>query len=585
MAGSERSRGELTVWAGSSELDPGSLRPGADLVLDLAYGHADNAPSGVYAFDHLDLEQRAEIDRTAVRVLRAWRTRAGERLTRDGIRWSWVWEFEMHTLVVQLLAHAIGLRAALEATPVGSLELPDGDARTRRIAEAVAAAKGLSVKITGRPGLPGGPAAGPVPAPNGGRLADRAFRAVSRLGFPSALRRGSILVYPYWPLLPTLDRMLAEPGWRPAVWLENRPTSPVRTLRAAARGGWVGVPGWRDRRHASREARELAAAIEPDPAFVIDGLDLRRPAAIELGELVLRRAEGDVAAARLWRRALGGGRIARVLLASDLEPRSRIPIEVARGYGLPTTAIAHGAFLIPQPVVDLDSADEVILWSRAIAPPLQNLDRPIHEVGYPLPHEPGPYRRFEGGPAPRALVFGQLGHESTAAIDRRLTVASYQAAASAFFASFPGGELVIRPHPAEDGAAASVVAERFSGSRLRVDRATRIEELMEQADVCVGGTSAATLQAALARVPTAVLNLSGFDWPWPLGGETAVPVACSEGDLSSILELFREHGTLPGQGDLLRGLGATGEDSVAKILALLRVSPAAEPAPAAPSPA
>ena len=63
--------------------------------------------------------------------------------------------------------------------------------------------------------------------------------------------------------------------------------------------------------------------------------------------------------------------------------------------------------------------------------------------------------------------------------------------------------------------------------------------------------------------------MTGFDWPWPLGGDTAVPVANSESQLADVLKSWRGGAVLPGREDLLDGLGADNGDATARLLAMI----------------
>ena len=563
----------MRVWSTSTGLDPTRLSPGHDLVLDLDRSHGDLAPWGVYVFDHLDIAHREGVDRAARKVFESWRGQVGDGLTRDEIPWAWVWEFEMHVTIVLVLAHALGLRRALRAVGAESVSVAGGDLRTSTIAAAAASDADIPVEIVPIDDSHAGQAG------RGSRFAasrETLLGVASGLGFPAFLRRRVTLFLPYWPLMPVLDRMLDEEAWRPAVWLGRRPTNPRRTLRAALQGGWVGLPTLQDRRHAGGVADDVAERAGSPVSLLSEGIEVGPVLAPLLRELVAERAADDLALARMWDRVLRRGRVERIVCADDLNPLSRIVLVLARRHGVRTLAIAHGAFLIPQPVVDLDFADEVVLWSDAVAPPLTNLDRPIHVFGYPLPHSPTPYRRRTSDPTrPTALVLGQLGHFSTATIDARLTMRSYQAAAAAFFGVFPAGELILRPHPSEGPDPPAAIVYRFPGRRLRVERAADLGALLDEADLCIGGTSGATLQAAVEGVATAVLNLSGLRWPWPLGGDTDVPVAHSESELRAVLERFERSGSLPGQADLLRGLGADGGDAAGRVLAQLTLRPPA----------
>ncbi len=66
------------------------------------------------------------------------------------------------------------------------------------------------------------------------------------------------------------------------------------------------------------------------------------------------------------------------------------------------------------------------------------------------------------------------------------------------------------------------------------------------------------------------LNLSGYDWCWPLGGRTEVPIARSADQLADYLRLWIQEGSLPGREQLLDALGVDEHDPVGHLLRLLR---------------
>jgi len=100
---------------------------------------------------------------------------------------------------------------------------------------------------------------------------------------------------------------------------------------------------------------------------------------------------------------------------------------------------------------------------------------------------------------------------------------------------------------------------------VRVDRTTPIEALLAGHDLCIGGASTATLQAALAGTPVVVLNVSGCAWPWPIGEDTAVPVAHGVEELATWLMRAARGERLPGHEDLVEALGARDGGAVSRL--------------------
>jgi hypothetical protein len=261
----------------------------------------------------------------------------------------------------------------------------------------------------------------------------------------------------------------------------------------------------------------------------------------------------------------------------DVEPRCRIVIALAQEVGIPTLVLAHGAFLLPQPMADMEVSDEIALWSRAVAPPITRWDRPVHMVGYPLPHtSPPPVTRVRGAGRPRVLVLVQTWVPHTTTIDARIPSRHCIAASAAIRRELPDAEVILRPHPSQDPSAIAAFAEQFAGLDLRVDTTTDMLELLRGCGVCLGVTSTATLQAALVGTPVVVLNVTGFDWTWPLGGDTSVPVALDSDGLAAALARWASGERLPGREDLLAGLGAGhGDEGVERLLSAVIAPPPA----------
>jgi len=569
----------VRVYTTSSGLDPAELRPGADVVLELDEAHGVDAPWEVLVDDYLSVEARGRLDAATVAALGRWRASYDERLTVDGVCLPFVREWPLLRLILPTARGAAGLSRAVERHRPASIEVMDRDPHTHAVVAAVAERAG--VPVTTPEGA--GPAEGRPrrrPVPLGRRLRRLALRLATVLGAPSLLRRDSVLIVSYWPLIPLLDRMLSDRDWKPAMLLAKRPTGPRRILRTALRGGWVGLSSPQGVRRAAGRAQEALDAARRGPTSSLDlcGLPLGALLHRRALELVRATAGTDVADAAVLRRALSRGRATRLVAGSVVDPDTRLIVSVAGEAGIRTLLLAHGAYLLPQPLVDMELGDELALWSWAVAPPLRNRDRPIHVVGYPLPHSPPATRELAPGrDDPTVVVLGQNGHPYTSTIDARIAVRQYTAAIRAVSTRFPRATVVLRPHPSADLRPLGSLVARFPSVRVEVDATGAILDLLGRADLCIGGSSAATMQAALVGTPVVVLNLSGFEWPWPIGGATTVPVARSEAELRTTLDHWAGARTLPGRDDLLEGLGARGADATEHLLRILERGPQAPP--------
>jgi hypothetical protein len=561
--------GTVRLHTTSAGLDVAGLRQGRDLVLHLHPVHGVDAPVGTYVLDHLTPADRHAVDREALAAQGAWRTWFDAPLTVEGVCWPFVWELELYQLFNPAVARALGLRRALERFEANAVELADADGETAVLAHAVGELVGIPIARGLRARPPGELVPAPPPRPRARRVRQAALRALTGLGAPTVLREGSVAVHPYWPLMPLLDRMLDTPGERPALFLQSRPAGVRRSVRTALRGGWIGMPTVDDRRRARELAATMIGAVEADVGLPVDGLELGPWLQPRLAKLVARRAAGDLAQAAVLRRAFRSRRLRSIVGSYDLDPRARLVVLLAREAGIRTLMLAHGAFLFPQPLADLDVCDEVALWTRAVAPPITDRGRPIHVIGYPLAHErPPPTRRRRDG-APRVAVLGQLPVMETAILDERITMRCYETALGAIARAWPTATVVLRPHPTQERSTHPVLARRFPELRVQEDAQSGILDVLRGVDICIGGASTSTLQGALVGTPVIALNLSGDEWPSPIGGETSVPVARSPADLDAILDRWARGETLPGREDLLAALGADGSDAVVRLLAVV----------------
>jgi hypothetical protein len=555
----------------SAAVGTDGLVAGRDLVLHLHPLHGTDAPAGTYVLDHLAPAERHAADRVALRAQATWRDRLGEPLTIDGLCWPFVWELPLYERLNPAVARALGLRRGLQDLAATRIRLGDTDSGTARLAHAVGAYLGIPVDRDGGGREAGGfePPPSP-PVPRGRRVRQAALGAVTVLGAPTLMRTGAVAVDPYWPLMPMLDRMLQEPARRPAVFLGRRPNGVARSLRAAVRGGWIGLPTPADRRRARRLAAGMIAAARDGGALEADGLELGPWLYPRLAALVERRAAHDLAEAAMLRRAFRSRRPRWIVGAYDMEPHSRLVVLLAQEAGIGTLMLCHGAYVLPQPIVDLEVCDQVALWTRAVAPPMRDGGRPIHLVGYPIPHgRPPMTRRWDSSANPAIAVLGQVPVRETCLLDERVTMRCYETALHAVARRWPRATVVLRPHPSQNRAAYPVLVRRFPTLEILQDATTDIADVLRGVDLCIGSASTATLQAALVGTPVVVLNLSGEEWGFPIGGETSVPIARSSEGLDAILEAWALEGTLGGREDLLSALGADGSDAVARLLSVL----------------
>ncbi len=590
----------MRVHMTSRGLEPARLTPGRDLVLAIAPAHGLALADGVLAEDLLDTAVRRELHASGVPAIARCRETLDEALTVDGLCLPWLWELPLERALVALICHAESLRRAVQRFEVTELVLVGPDDRVRNAAAAVATATGIRLReeparpaagpVGAGPGARSSAAASPGPsaagAPATGRAAAaraaaalgsarrRVVNGAVGLGVPTRLRRGSVVFVSYWPLMALLDRMLADPARRPAVVTQRLPADPRRSLRAAARGGWIGSAGPAARRAARRAAAGAIAAAERAPAPRVEafGLDLGAAAQAEVVAIARDRAEGDLAMAGTLERAFRGARPAAIVSAWDVEPLARLVTRAARAAGIRTLALAHGAFLLPQTLTDLDECDEPLLWSHAVAPPMRNLDRPIHVVGYPDPRPAAPPTRpAPAGPRPRVLVLAQPMLPGMGLTNPRIAMRQYATAVGALRRQRPAAQIVLRPHPSAGLEAEHAIAELHPDVTFEIDRASTILDALASCDLCIGTVTTATLQAALVGTPVIALNLMGFEWSFPLGGETAVAVARDEDELATCLERWLAGPPLPGRADLLAALGARpdGDDPTDRMLAIL----------------
>ena len=566
---------ELHISASSAGADPCSLVPGRDLVLTADPPHVLDLPHGTLADDYLDAGARTEIDETSVAVRDAWQTSLREELTVEGVSLPWVWSLELLAGAVLPAIHlAEASRAALDASQPARVVLAGLEPTDRAVIEAVAREHGIKTSVDVAPSVA---RRGETQVPARRRL----VRAVTGVGLPSFGHHRGTLVFGYWHLAPLIEQMVAE-GISPVLSSRALPPNPRRTLRAAARGGIAGSPG----PIARREGRRLAAAALYRLATPkLPGLSVEVAAHVNdrLTAFAHARTAPDITDALFWRRLFDRGTIAAVVVPNDVVSELRLVVALAQAARIPTLVVQHGVYLPPTPDVpqrpiddrvgDLETADEVAVWSRLTAAALPETDREVHIVGYPLPHAVLPPTTPRDAVRPRVLVLVQGPERITSTVHQRMIGQHSAVATRATLRLFPDAKVTLRPHPSHDVRAVDAARRRFSGSAVSIDATSDIEALLQTHDVCIGSNSTAVYQAAAAGCTVVILNLTEFDWKWPLAGDTPVPVARSEDELVAALRTAVAAPSAAAREVLVQALGARGDDGSARLLDVVRTLP------------
>jgi hypothetical protein len=553
---------EVRVIADSSGRDPSGLQPGRDLVLHAPPVHGAVLGSGVLLDDWLDPAARAGVDAAAIDAQRGWSERHGRNLIVDGVRLDWIHQGELFADVfLRELRVVTGLRAAFADRGPDRIELEGAD---DDLANALVALLG-QIDIAVSRGSPGPPPSYPIAfATSIGRSVPWAARVRRAVGLPR-LVRGEALYKPHPNLAPLLTRMLAD-GSAPALDLFDAPPLGARgLLAAAARGGWIGHPGGRSRRHSRAGVDRVLADLEPDPGdSPIDVLTARRARA-----LLEQRARDTVADVATLRTAFAGSRLRAALLPSDGSPAGRGIVTAAREHGIRTVHVQHGFFGDKwhgrdgriAPFIDGLVADRAAVWSEGQRAVLADAaEGELVVTGNPA----GTAAFIAGsGSARRAVVLVQPPVGPTCTVDVRAPIVFAKTALAGLEqAGFQS--VVLRPHPLDPCGYERAVAQ---GLRLDVEvaRGGPIEPVLANADACVGCLSTATLQAAVNGIPTVFLESLSSRMPWPLDGSGAFPTARTADELVTALESARG-----GSGeDAAREALGVRPDAVERVLDLL----------------
>jgi hypothetical protein len=481
----------VRLYRDTAGLDPATLRPGADLVLDPLPEHGLALPHGVAVDDHLDAAARLRADREALAGLAAWRAAHGPALTVDGTDLGFVWEVELRA---QCFLPATRLRLALEAARITDVTGAGLDADLLgTVADA-----GVTVHGNGVATVVAAPAR-PVPLMT---------RLAGRSSVPPRVR-GDVLAMSYWHLEPVWARLAGSAHVRLVPGGLVLPgVGRAAALRIAAYNGWGGHPSQAARR---RSAQRLAAALD-GAAAPADALD-------RAARGMLRRRAGEtLARAEHWRRVMGSGGLKLAVLPFDSPEGSRIAIAAAHEAGVTSLVVQHGFdALLGDP--DKTVARHVALWSEHDVAPLRaHTDATLHLTGNPGGVRLGGGTAAAAGDPGRAIVLVEYASRMSARLDARIGLQHVAAALDLLERDRPGTEVVVRPHPSDPAPGSYLPLGAGRDLRVSVDQATPIEPLLGTAGLCVGALSTATLQSAALGVPTVFLDVSGIDRPWPFDG-------------------------------------------------------------------
>lgn len=551
-------------WTAPGAPEDSGLRAGQDLVVTAPASSIDRIERGVLLDDVLTPDDRTAIDRAAIKRMSDWKRERGAQLSPDGVSVVEIWELELFADVFLPEVKAyIGLERLFAAPQCSSAILHGADPLARTMIGALARSHGMAI-LDGEPGAsPRYPssAASPRPVPPIRRCIEATFALT---GVPHRVR-GNALLVPYWHLEPVFTA-LATRGRCVPIFDFARPqrARPAALVGNLLRGGWIGRPSLRAR---SRSRRVLNAAI-----LEVDRSTVRTPLE-ELLEgralsFLLQRAGETVAEVANLRSALADEHVKIVVLPFDSPADTRVIVAAAKATQVPTLLVQHGYCVEPN---DIDKllADVVAVWSVRDASQLAER-RPDGEIVVTgNPGAPRSAARRATADSDVALVLVEYESRLSARMPARIRMDHVRAALEGLAVARPGSDVVIRPHPGDEAPRMyDAVAGGFAGLKVRVDPETPIDELIAGSGLCVGATSTATLQAAVAGVPTVFLNVTGNPAAWPFDGESGVPVAGDAVELAAKIAALVPGAEGRGRADMCEALGVR-EDAVASVLSLI----------------
>lgn len=553
---------------------PEGPEPGVDIALPLSRRHPASVPLGCLLDDLLDEAARAALEREALSRMAAWQERVGPALLVEGVPLAWVWEVDLLADVfLPTVRTVVGLRDALAQRDVRCARLVELDSPLAGCLRDVLGTAGIRVQVE----QVGAPVEYEPTAhhPRRGRLARTLASARGLIGAPPVVR-GNLLVLPYWHLLGLHRLLLETPGLVPVhdpMLLPQLP--PRRLVRSLLRGGWVGRPNGHQARRSRRSVEDALRRAERTgreaAADPLDALLAQRALA-----LLRARAGATPAAVASTFRALARRRMRGVVTAWDSPPFAREVLVAAWKAEKPVLVVQHG-FPGSRYNPDKTASDTAAVWSDAQARALEPAARGrVVVTGNPAAPSPAD-RRSRPSPAGVTMVLPEYRERLALRGGPRLTQETIRIALRALDRARPGTVAIIRPHPGdvEPGSheALAVEAPRL---RVEVDATSSIDALISRADLCVvAGVSTAALQAAVAGVPTVVLNATGAVLSPPFDGQGSLPVASSADDLAGLIaSAVGRYGQAPAA-DVRAELGVV-DDAMDRVVAAvddLRMAP------------
>jgi hypothetical protein len=493
----------LRLHRTSAGLDPASLRPGTDLVLEVAREHALALPDGVAIEDHLNPTDRLDVDAAALRALAAWRAERGDQLRVDGIDLGHVAEVE---LIAVCFLPAELIRRGLEA--VGAPDRIHANGFDPQALAALGALAPDGCEVDGDP-------APPPPAPPRAGRRHALIAAVENTPI-RPWPRGGVICVPYWHLVgvyTALARRRRGPRPVPA-GMGLSGLRRVDVLRALIRGGWGGSSGARARAAAAARVKARLAQLAADPV----GAD-ERARALDRWALSVTARDAGAAPAQLahFSRAVRGARL--IVTPFDSPGEQRALIAAGHANDTPALVVQHG-YKAGLNDPDLTLSDHVAVWSSHDRDNLAGRAAGrILVTGNPGGDETVGRAALPHGSGRTIVLFDYQGRLS-AQVGTRIALEHVATALRGLAAARPGSDVVLRPHPFDDrnDHYESALASDRGDLRLSLDDTTPIEDLLLSADLCVGALSTATLQSAALGVPTVFLDVSGAPRPWPFDG-------------------------------------------------------------------
>jgi hypothetical protein len=554
----------------SAGLNPRTVEPGRDLVLEMPREQGVDLPFGVLLDDSLSAAGRDAIDREAIAALAAWRKRRDAELTVDGVCLPHIWELELLGEVFLPETRIVsGLQSALSSSGVRRIKLEELDGDRAECLRSVLEPMGIGADLPRRaippPRYPS-VVASPWQVPLSRRIARPIFRT---LGLPQRVR-GHVYVLPYWHLRGVFECLGSVDSLTPVLDPSCLPSASVGTLlRSALSGGWVGSPNAVDRRRSRRRlvAALVAARASAGPPDSLPALlDLRALAMLE------QRATDTLAVIGQMYKAFASKRVKLALLPYDSPPDARAIVHAAQDAEVPILVVQHG-FYAETNDPDKTLADAVAVWSENdVRNVRERTSAVVVQTGNPGITNPDRLSQVPLRPPGSAgtLVLVQYASRLSSRYDNRVSLRHVDAALSALAVARPGTAVTIRPHPAEhEPEIFSRIASRCPDLEIGVDVSSSIGELIGASDLCIGAVSTAALEAAAAGVPVIFLNPTDTPAPWPFDGSTDVPVAASTEELAELIPRVLSAGGVPGRATLLQALGVT-TDATDRVIGLIQ---------------